>query len=448
MAPRPTVALLAIGDELTLGEKLDTNSKWLADRLGLLGLRVIEHRTVPDDQAVIAAAMVSLLDASEVLIVGGGLGPTADDLTRQSFSDALKRLTGEPQPLIEDEDALRAIESFFRRTGRTMSDANRSQALRPSGAEGLPNDHGTAPGMLARVEHRGRSCVAVCLPGPPREMRPMFERDVAPVLQSLPGIASSDLRVAQVFGLGESELASRIVDLMQRENNPAVGTTASSGMVTCRIRVEPGRSVVGPYDADDPFDAAKEATARIAEVSEGYLVSDRHETLAGTLLREARERGVSISTAESCTGGLIGELLTAEPGSSTAYVGGWVAYSNEMKSRELGVAELDLREHGAVSQEVAMAMARGARERTGADIGLSVTGVAGPDGGTSEKPVGTVWIGVARSDELPSARRFRFMGDRASIRLWSANTALFIGLLAVRDRLDVRLLREARDPSS
>ena len=442
MATRPAAALLAIGDELVLGEKLDTNSQWLADRLGLAGLRVLEHRTVPDDREVIASAIVRMLEDAHVLIVGGGLGPTADDLTREGLSDALGTLTGEAHPLIEDDSALRDIQAFFEKIGRSMNDANRTQAMRPRGAAAIPNDHGTAPGLLARFEMDGSPRVIACLPGPPREMRPMFERDISPILEGLPGVQAADLRVSQVFGLGESELATRIADLMHRENNPAVGTTASSGMVTCRVRVEPTRPVAGPYESREPQAAVEEALAQIDEVADGYVVSRRQETLAGTLLREAEAAGLSLATAESCTGGLIGQLITAEAGSSAAYAGGWVTYSNGMKSRELGVSEADLRSHGAVSGQVAMAMASGARQRSGADIALSVTGIAGPGGGTSEKPVGTVWIGVASPGSPVSARGFRFIGDRSSIRLWSANTALFIGLLAVRSRLDVGLLRE------
>ena len=442
MATRPAAALLAIGDELVLGEKLDTNSQWLADQLGLAGLRVIDHQTVPDDRDVIASTMVGMREHAQVLIVGGGLGPTKDDLTREGLSDALARLTEEAQPLIEDASALRDIEAIFEMMGRAMIESNRNQAMRPRGASAIANEHGTAPGLLAQFEREGTPHVIACLPGPPREMRPMFEGALAPILQALPGVEAAELRVSQVFGLGESELATRISELMHRDNNPAVGTTASSGMVTCRVRFEPTKPVQGPYESDAPATAAEEALSAIEAVASGYVVSQRYESLAATLLREAQVEGLSIATAESCTGGLIGQLITAEAGSSATYAGGWVTYSNRMKTQELGVPESQIQAHGAVSPEVAIAMASGARERSGADIALSVTGVAGPGGGTSEKPVGTVWIGVASPGGPASARGFRFMGDRASVRLWSANTALFIGLLAVRARLDLRLLRE------
>lgn len=444
MNARPIAAVLAIGDELVLGEKLDTNSKWLADRLGEIGLLVAEHRTVPDDLDAIASAIVHLVGAADAVMIGGGLGPTADDLTRQGLSRALEILTGKPRPLIEDPRAVEDIRAFFERTGRTMPEANRVQALRPEGSQGLANGNGTAPGMLAHVSLAGRDRLIACLPGPPREMRPMFEQGVEPALRSIPGIVQAQLRVAQVFGLGESELASRIADLMRRDNNPVVGTTASSGLVTCRIRVEPARPVKGPYSASDPLEAVQEALAIIDRVSRGYVASHDNQAIARTLLDEATKAGKTIATAESCTGGLVGELLTSEPGSSSAYVGGWVTYSNAMKATHLGVAQSDLDAHGAVSAQVAAAMAEGARAGSGADIALSVTGIAGPEGGTSEKPVGTVWIGCAGAGLPTRCRCFRFAGDRESIRRWSANTALFIGLLALRGQSDQKLLREVR----
>lgn len=442
MHPRPLAALLAIGDELVLGEKLDTNSLWLADRLGQIGLLVAEHRTVPDNLEAIASAIVHLVGSADAVIIGGGLGPTADDLTRPALSRALEILTGQPQPLIEDAQAIEAIKGYFDRTGRAMPETNRVQAMRPQGAQGVPNGNGTAPGMLARVDLAGRQRIIACLPGPPREMRPMFDANIEPVLRQLPGLAHGQLRVVQVFGLGESELASRISDLMRRDNNPTVGTTASSGLVTCRVRVEPTREVRGPYEATEPLAAVEEALAFIDRVCEGYVASHENRTLAGTLLKEAVEAGVTIATAESCTGGLVGELLTAESGSSKAYSGGWITYSDAMKGSELGVPVAELEAHGAVSHAVAIAMARGAAARANAGLALSVTGIAGPEGGTSQKPVGTVWIGCAGAKVPAHARCFRFTGDRESIRRWSANTALFIGLMALRGQTDVKMLRE------
>lgn len=439
---RPTAAILAVGDELVLGEKLDTNSMWMADRLGALGLIVAQHRTVGDDTDAIAGHIDQLARTHDVLIVGGGLGPTADDLTRHALAQAMQHLTGRAHALVEDALALEAIERYYHATGRAMPEANRVQALRPEGALALPNGHGTAPGMLAGLDVEGRPRLIACLPGPPREMRPMFEAALAPRLAALPGVMAAPLRVVQVFGLGESDLAGRIADLMHRGNNPAVGTTASSGLVVCRVRPEPGRPVHGPYRSSNPEVAVEEALAKIERRAEGYVVGRSPASLPHTVLDEAARHGLTLATAESCTGGLVGQMLTAEAGASRSYLGGWVAYNNAMKARELGVDAGLIDEHGAVSGPVARAMARGAAERASADIGLSITGIAGPDGGTSEKPVGTVWIGCHRRGGLGEARCFRYAGDRQSIRAWSAQTALFLGLSAIRGRVVPRLLRE------
>lgn len=445
MAPRPRAAILSVGDELVLGEKLDTNSKWLADQLGQLGLLVTEHRTLPDDLERLSHAMLEMARAADVLLVGGGLGPTADDLTRQAFASMLERLTGRPQPLVEDAGAIADIRQRFEHLGRTMPESNRVQALRPRDAQCLPNTQGTAPGMRFRGADGAAPAFIACLPGPPREMRPMFEDHVAPELREMPGVAAAGLRVVQVFGLGESEVATRIAGLMHRENNPAVGTTASSGMVTCRVRVDPSSPVHGPYDTSDPMAAVDEAIVSIERLADGYVVGYLDLPLAAFLLEEARERSVTIATAESCTGGLLGELVTSQAGSSSVYAGGWVTYSNHMKASQLGVPADVLDRYGAVSREVACAMAAGALEHSGAGLAISVTGIAGPGGGTPEKPVGTVWIGCAAGDGPPIARSFVFAGDRDSIRRWTANTALFIGLLAIRGRGGERLLRENTD---
>ncbi len=442
MTKRPRAAILSVGDELVLGEKLDTNSMWLADRLGRLGLRVAEHSTVPDDLEQLTNTICKLAAEVDVVLVGGGLGPTADDLTREAFAAALERLTGDSQPLVEDAESIDEIRARFENAGREMPESNRVQALRPAGARRLPNDQGTAPGMLYVNDTAAHARIIACLPGPPREMRPMFDARISPVLESLPGIASAELRVVQVFGLGESEVATRIADYMHRDNNPAVGTTASSGMVTCRVRVEPSESVRGPYQTREPLAAVGEAIGAIEQASGQYVVGHREEPVEAFLLEAATEHGVMIATAESCTGGLISELITGQAGSSKAYAGGWVTYSNAMKERELGVPAALIEGHGAVSQEVAVAMAAGALERARAGLALSVTGVAGPGGGTPEKPVGTVWIGCAADGRKPIAKRFMFAGDRGAIRRWTANTALFIGLQALRGREGDHLLRE------
>ncbi|MEO1008343.1 MAG: CinA family nicotinamide mononucleotide deamidase-related protein [Planctomycetota bacterium] len=443
MPDAATAAVLAIGDELILGEKLDTNSAWLAARLGELGARVLEHRTLPDDATAIAGTIAELAAEHDVVVCGGGLGPTLDDCTREAMRQAIEVLTGAPETLVEDPDSLEAIRQWMRDRGSDLMDANRVQALRPTKADALHNDFGTAPGMLVDLEVAAGRRVLASLPGPPREMQPMFEQEVAPRVAGLGDAPPGQLRVVQVFGLGESPLAAAIEPLMVRSNNPAVGTTASDGLVTCRIRSEGGRGLAGPYDAATIDEAMEEAASRIERAAPGHVVGRHNRPLAASLLAELSERGATLATAESCTGGMIGAALTAIPGSSAAYAGGWNTYSNAMKRSQLGVPEAMLDEHGAVSEAVARAMASGARRAAEADLAVSVTGVAGPDGGTSEKPVGTVWIGVAHGDDATEARRFRFGGGREDVRRRSTQAALFLALAACRGERPPTLLGQA-----
>jgi len=439
----PTAAILAIGDELAFGEKLDTNTQWLAERLGAIGLRVARHLTLPDDRKTIAATIADLARTHDAVLVGGGLGPTADDLTRAALADAMADLTGRPQPLVEDQDALEAIAAFLHRVGRTLLEANRVQALRPQDASAIPNSQGTAPGLLAHVHAGGAPRIIACLPGPPREMRPMFEHALLPRLQRLPGVRPATLDEVQVFGIGESTLATAIADVMHREANPGVGTTASYGLVTCRVRTDPARAVRGPYDTDDHATARERAREIIEKAAGPNLVGVTDRPLAATLVEEAAAADLTIAVAESCTGGLLGSEVTATEGSSRAFAGGWITYSNAMKVDQLGVPPATLDRYGAVSGEVARAMADGAAARAGAGLALSITGVAGPGGGTSEKPVGTVWIGWSGPAGDSGARRFLFRGDRYSIRRWSVQTAAFLGLSAIRGLRDTPLLAEA-----
>jgi nicotinamide-nucleotide amidase len=414
-----TAAVLSIGDELALGQTLDTNSAWIADRLFTLGVRVDEHTTVEDDRERIAGAMRRLVGGRGLVICTGGLGPTADDLTRCALGDVLG------EALIEDAGALEAIRAWFAGRGG-MPEGNLVQALRPPSARGLPNPHGTAPGLEAVI---GEARV-FCLPGPPHEMIPMFESFVVPAVSETGGAAVRS-RIVLTFGLGESRVAERLGELMDRDRParglPLVGTTASRGVIACRLR----------HSGDSAETVARELDAVEAEIRArlGAAVFDRRDptrgdpveiggALPGAVIGLLRARGERVAVAESCTGGLLGGELTRVPGSSDVFVGGWITYSNEMKGSLLGVPATIFEEHGAVSGVCALAMARGAMARGGCDHGLGVTGVAGPGGGRDEKPVGTVWIGRAASDGSAEARRFLFRGDREAVRGWAVRTAL------------------------
>jgi nicotinamide-nucleotide amidase len=433
-------AILVVGDELVIGQSLDTNSMWLAERLTAMGLRVQEHRTVVDDLPRVAGAIVALMARHELLIVTGGLGPTRDDLTR----DALAEAFGED--LVEDERAVAWLEARLRATGRgsaALDAARRVQARRPRGAECLENPTGTAPGL-----HRAHETGDVfCLPGPPREMRPMFDAEVAPRIR-VPEGRVVRTRLVRLCGVPESEAASRLGDLMDRARNPLVGTTASGGLVTVRIRFE------GEISAADA--AMPEAEAAVESAVGEFAFGADGDTLPEVVLGLLRRRGERLVVVESCTGGTLGAQLTAVPGSSDAFEGGWITYSNAMKRAAVGVpGEIVDGPPGAVSAETVAAMARGALEACaragiGAHHALSISGVAGPGGGSDDKPVGTVWIARA-SRPVPGrspassvgSRRFHIPGDRDDVRERSATTALVMlwRALAGRDS-DAPLLWE------
>ncbi len=424
-----SAAILSIGDELTLGQKLDTNSRWLSQQLVDLGISIVEHATVPDDLDAHVAALARLAARCDLIISSGGLGPTADDLTRRALAIASH------DSLVHDAAGEAQIRAWFAARGRSPASINMVQAQRPSRARLLKNKHGTAPGLFASIESPNHCCDVYCLPGPPREMMPMFEASVRPALRP-PAGRVIETRVLHSVGIGESDLAQRLGSLMDRAGVPLVGTTASGGVVSVRIR----------YEGEAPREQAKAAVDQAADkvlgLADEYVFGEGDETLASVVLSKLKHAGQTIAVVESCTGGMLGEELTAIPGSSACVLGGWITYSNEMKQAQVGVpSELFAPgAPGAVSREVARAMARGGRERSGASITLSITGVAGPDGGTAAKPVGTVWISLAHADGSDT-RRFSMAGDRASVRSWSCTAALAMAWQHLTGRSHV-LLRQ------
>ncbi|TVQ63729.1 MAG: CinA family nicotinamide mononucleotide deamidase-related protein [Phycisphaerales bacterium] len=437
-----TAAVLAVGDELTLGQSLDTNSRHLSARLLDLGLTPIEHATVPDDLDQLVGAMRRLAGIADVVLITGGLGPTADDLTRRALAEA----TGDE--LIEDAEARAHIEGWYAGRAAKMPESNLVQALRPRRGRCLPNPHGTAPGLSASLGVGGRTVAIFALPGPPREMRPMLETHVLPALQP-DASRTVRTRLLRVFGLGESDVAQRLGELMSRDRNPLVGTTASLGVVTVRMR----------YDGAGDGQAAE----RALDASEGAVreILGRHSIgpldLPEAVLGALGERGETLAVAESCTGGMLAASITDLAGASRVFAGGFFTYSNAAKHAHLGVAESLFPERGgsdapgAVSAECALAMARGCLERGVLEWAgdrqrpthtLSVTGIAGPDGGSSAKPVGTVWIARASSDGSAIARRFVLKGDRGTVRAWSVRAALSCLWAKLADADDLTLLRE------
>lgn len=400
--------ILSVGDELVLGQTIDTNSAWISKKLSSVGCDILAHKTVPDDRTAIARAIREEASRCDVLIITGGIGPTEDDLTRDALADA----TGLPLEL--NEQWLEQLKTFFGKLGRTMPDRNRVQAMVPKGADILWNDRGTAPGLRLKWE----KTVIFVMPGVPKEMFPMFERDVFPWISGQSGGAVILQKTLHTFGLGESTVAERLGKLMQRGRNPSVGTTVSGGIVSLRINARFESRQRAEQEMDQTIQACREALGSV-------IFGEDEQTLAQIVAGLLKEKGQTVTTAESCTGGLLAKMLTDISGSSQYFKQGWVTYTNQSKVKELGVTEQTLNTHGAVSEAVVYEMARGARCRSETDWAIAISGIAGPDGGTASKPVGTVCIGLDHSGGTWT-RTFRFPGDREWIRDRSAKMALTI----------------------
>jgi nicotinamide-nucleotide amidase len=408
-------SILAVGDELVLGQKVDTNTAWLSEQFVAQSFLPVEHRTVGDDRAQLADAIARLAERSDVLVITGGLGPTEDDLTRFALGDVLTP----GRELVTDEAAARVLERWFRKRGRALLERNTVQAQRPETARMIDNPNGTAPG-LAGV-HGG--CAIYVLPGPPMEMKAMWRDHVLADLPRADDRVRIVTGVVHAYGIGESDAAERLGGILERDRQPRVGITASGGVISTRICSRaPG------VEAETQLAST---AARIEELLAPYVFGRDDTTLARATGRLLADAGQSLVTAESCTGGWLGKLIVDEAGASDWYHGGWVSYANDMKSRCLGVGAELLEVAGAVSEPVAAAMAVGALDHSTADHALSITGVAGPadpDEPSPAKPPGLVYIGLAsRGEPDPSdvlVRRFRFRGDRAGVRLRSARTAL------------------------
>lgn len=370
--------ILSVGTELTLGQTVDTNTAWLSERLAEIGVPVAMHVTVPDELQPLTREILRAGESAQVLLISGGIGPTEDDLTRQALADAMgAKLELHPE-------SLEHIKAFFAARGKEMPRANAVQAMFPVGSTPIANTCGTAPGMRARV---GRADVFV-MPGVPREMKVMYDRDVKPAIAVLGGGAALLKKNIWCYGAGESDIGDTIKDLMRRGQNPTVGTTAQQTVIGVRI----GAHGASPQEARELLDrTAGEVKRRLGTLVYG----EGDETLQSAVAMLLKAKHKTISTAESCTGGLLASRLTDIPGSSSYFLSGMVTYANEAKSRMLGVPESLIATHGAVSLPVAEAMAIGCRARCGTDYAISITGIAGPDGGTKEKPVGLVYIGLA-----------------------------------------------------
>jgi nicotinamide-nucleotide amidase len=373
----PSANILNVGTELTSGITADTNAAWLARALGEVGYVVGEIAVVPDDARAVGGEIARLASSGGVLIVTGGLGPTPDDVTRDGLADAMG------VPLERRDELIETIRTFFDSRGRAMPASNELQAMLPIGAEAIANPRGTAPGIVARV---GGADVFV-LPGVPDEMKAMFQTAVVPRLASA-GAGVVRWRSLRCFGAGESDMGERLGELMARGRNPLVGITADEAVMTVRIRATAATTTEADFLLGASADAVR---ARLGP----WVFGEGLDTLADAVARLLTQTGLSISVAESCTGGLLATRLTDVPGSSVYFRQGFVTYSNESKESVLGVPAKLIAEHGAVSGSVAEAMAVRCREIAATDIALATTGIAGPSGGSAAKPIGLVYVALA-----------------------------------------------------
>ena len=399
-----TAEIIAIGSELLSPNRSDTNSLWLTDQLNRMGIDVKLKTIVGDDDARLEETIKDAVKRSRVVITTGGLGPTEDDITRKVVARALgKRLS-------LDEGVLAQIRARFQSFGVNMPERNSRQAMVIAGAEVLPNPNGTAPGLF--LEHE--KCAVVLLPGPPREMKPMFEHHVQSRLEKLAGDVRFATRVLRVAGMGESAVDEKIAPVYTKYENPQTTILFNSSEIEIHLRAH-GRTEA---DAEVLLD---DLSLKIEEALGNAAFSFRGETMEEVVGRRLAMTEFTLAVAESCTGGLIAQRLTSVPGSSRYFLEGCVTYSNESKVRLLGVDKKLIKEFGAVSQQVARDMARGVRHRAKTDFGLAVTGIAGPGGGSEDKPVGLVFIALA-DDAHTEHKRLMIPGDRELIR-WRASQA-------------------------
>jgi nicotinamide-nucleotide amidase len=398
--------IIAIGSEMLTPFRLDTNSLWLTERLNAMGVEVKLKTVVGDDEARLEETVRDAMKRSEIVIATGGLGPTEDDITRKIFARVLKR------QLILEDAILEKIRARFARRNMPMPEINARQALVIHGAQILENNNGTAPGMLINED----KCTVVLLPGPPREMKPIFDASVAPALKQRVGDMLIVRRTLSIFGLTESATDELAAPIYTKYRTPSTTILFKDGQIELHLTAQ----ARGESEAVKLLD---ELGGRLDEVLGEYIFSRNNETLEEVVGQSLKLRGYTLATAESCTGGLLAGRITDVPGSSEYFIEGVVSYSNEAKIDLLGVRKKLIETHGAVSEQVAGAMAAGIRKRAGSTLGIGVTGVAGPGGGSAEKPVGLVYIALA-DDSQTTTRRFIFPGDRQFIRTLSVNAAL------------------------
>jgi len=405
-AQTKTASIVSIGNEVLSGRTIDTNAAYIAQKLTASNVPIVSIYVAPDELTAIRRVLELATADADVVVISGGLGSTDDDLTRQAMAAFLG------VELELREDRLAAIRRFFEQRGVVMPARNAIQAHIPAGAKAIENKTGTAPGVEA---HKGDT-VLFALPGVPSEMERMLDASVLPRVREIAKSQAIVTKRLKCFGAGESTIADMIGNVMDRGRNPLVNCTVHAGVITLEI-------VATSSDRSMAEEMAAREEASLRRILGSLVYGMEDQTLAEVVGEKLARMGKTMAVAESCTGGLLAKLTTDVPGSSRYFLGGWVTYSNESKSRELGVLPALIDTHGAVSGQVAVAMAQGARHKAGADFAIGITGIAGPEGGSEHTPVGLVYIAVSSRDDTDISRHV-FPHDRSSVRLRAAQTAL------------------------
>ena len=401
--------ILCVGTELLLGDIVNTNATFLSQRLAELGISVYRHTAVGDNPARLKAALSDALAHADLVITSGGLGPTYDDLTKETVAEYFGA------EMVLDTHSLCRIEGYFKRVGRVMTDNNKKQAMMPRGAVIFDNDYGTAPSLA--ISNENESKTVIMLPGPPSELVPIFREKIIPYLKE----RSDRVLVSRnihIFGMGESMVESKIEDIMKNSTNPTVAPYCKEGEVRLRVTASAENEEMARAMCDEVIERIY-----ATEVGE-YIYGVDIDSLERAVVEFLRAKGLTLAFAESCTGGLVAKRITDVAGCSDVFMGSCVTYANEAKMRVLGVRAETLEKYGAVSAETAREMARGARERIGSDVAVSLTGIAGPGGGTEEKPVGTVYLAIStKNGEEVRKLSLSSMRSREYIRMVSASNA-------------------------
>lgn len=400
------VELISVGTEILLGNIVNTNAAYLSEQCARLGLSCYYQSVVGDNAERLTETLKQAMERSDIVILGGGLGPTQDDLTKEVTAKVLGL------NLVEDAHSRERIKEYLESRGFTVTENNWKQALAPEGAIIIDNENGTAPGLI--IEKNGKH--VILLPGPPNELRPMFEKSISPYLNELqPGVIYS--KTVKICGVGESIAETMIRDLIDTQSNPTIATYAKTGEVHLRVTAK----------AENEKEARKLVKPVVKELKSRFgnsvYTTDTGVTLEKSIVDLLTANHLTVSTVESCTGGLVAARLINVPGASEVFKAGYISYSNKTKRKLIGVKRSSLEKYGAVSETVAKEMAKGAAMLSKADVTVSVTGIAGPDGGTEEKPVGLVYIGCQVCGES-MVKEYHFMGDRNKIREASVSAAL------------------------